>query len=204
MDRSLRSKAAEVLARCRRGGPRLAPLPEPLRPADEPEAYDIQEDLHARLSAGGPGLAGLGRIAGYKIGCTTPVMQSFLDIHNPCAGGIFEATVQQGSGRFRHRDFHRVGVECEIAVRLGSSLAAADAPFDRRGVSAAVEAVMAAVEVVDDRFEDFRAVGAPSLIADDFFNAGAVLGPPVTALGVAGHALKRGPAPSSERRRRWG
>jgi 2-keto-4-pentenoate hydratase len=38
---------------------------------------------------------------------------------------------------------------------------------------------MAAIEVVDDRYEDYRSLDAPTLIADDFFNAGCVLGAPV-------------------------
>ena len=40
---------------------------------------------------------------------------------------------------------------------------------------------MAAIEIVDDRYDDFRALDTPTLIADDFFSAGAVLGPAVTA-----------------------
>ena len=35
---------------------------------------------------------------------------------------------------------------------------------------------MAAIEVVDDRYADYRALDAPTLVADDFFNAACVLG----------------------------
>jgi 2-keto-4-pentenoate hydratase len=48
---------------------------------------------------------------------------------------------------------------------------------------------MAAIEVVDDRYDDYRALDTPTLIADDFFNAAGVLGAPVAAwreLGLAG------------------
>ena len=38
---------------------------------------------------------------------------------------------------------------------------------------------MAAIEVVDDRYRDYRSLDTPTLIADDFFNAGCVLGDPV-------------------------
>ena len=38
---------------------------------------------------------------------------------------------------------------------------------------------MAAIEVVDDRYEDYRALDPLTLVADDFFNAGCVLGEPV-------------------------
>ena len=39
---------------------------------------------------------------------------------------------------------------------------------------------MAAIELVDDRWLDYKSVDTPTLIADDFFGAGCVLGPPMT------------------------
>jgi hypothetical protein len=87
--------------------------------------------------------------------------------------------VQQVAGRFAHADFLHVGVECEIAVRLARPLPAAGAPYDRAGAAAAVGACMAAIEVVDDRYDDYRTLDTPTLIADDFFNAACVLGEPV-------------------------
>jgi len=40
-------------------------------------------------------------------------------------------------------------------------------------------AAMAAAEIVDNRYSDFQDFGTPSLIADDFFSSGAVLGPAI-------------------------
>ncbi|HSA80037.1 MAG TPA: fumarylacetoacetate hydrolase family protein [Geminicoccaceae bacterium] len=167
-------RAAESLAGARLARTRFAGLPAVCRPPDERTAYAIQDALHRRLGA-----AGFGPLAGHKIGCTTAVMQQFLGIGNPCAGGVFARSVHQRHGAFRHADFLRVGVECEIAVRLVQPLPAAGAPYDRQGVAAAVGACMAAIEVVDDRYEDYRSLDTPTLIADDFFNAACVLGEPV-------------------------
>jgi 2-keto-4-pentenoate hydratase len=164
-------QAAGLLARARLERHRFAGLPAACRPPDEASAYAIQDALHHRLTA-----AGCGALAGHKIGCTTAVMQRFLDIGNPCAGGVFAPTVQHGHGRFRHADFLHVGVECEIAVRLAKALPAADAPYDAASVAAAIGACMAAIEVVDDRYDDYKALDAPTLIADNFFNAACVLG----------------------------
>jgi 2-oxo-3-hexenedioate decarboxylase/2-keto-4-pentenoate hydratase len=175
IDQASFEQAAALLAGQRRARARITALPEALRPRDPAEAYRIQDRVHERLTA-----AGLGPLAGHKIGCTTPVMQAFLAIPSPCAGGVFASTVQYGAGRFRHGDYRQVGVECEIAVRLGRDLGAADAPFDRDRVAPAVAAAMAAIEVVDDRYDNYRALGAPTLIADDFFNTGCVLGAPVS------------------------
>jgi 2-keto-4-pentenoate hydratase len=77
---------------------------------------------------------------------------------------------------FRHADYVRPGVECEIAVRLGDDLEPDAAPFERGAVEAAVESVMAAIEIVDDRYRHWPSLGLPTLIADDFFASACVLG----------------------------
>jgi 2-keto-4-pentenoate hydratase len=141
-------RAAELLAQARRARQRFGSLPEDCRPADLGAAYAVQDALHHRLA---------GALAGHKIGCTTPVMQRFLGIDHPCAGGVFAATVQHERGVFCHADFLHVGVECEIAVRLAWDLPAQDAPHDRSNVADAVGACMAAIEVVDDRYGLSRA-----------------------------------------------
>jgi 2-keto-4-pentenoate hydratase len=163
-------RTAEVIA-----GYRLARKPMPaldpaLRPADERTAYAVQDALHPLLAGS------LGAVVGHKIGCTTAVMQAFLKIPNPCAGGVFERTVHASPARFRHGDFLHVGVECEIVVRLGRDLAPAHAPYDRNTVADAVAACMAGMEIVDDRYVDYKSLDTPTLIADDFFDAGCVLG----------------------------
>jgi 2-keto-4-pentenoate hydratase len=168
-------RAATLLRDRRLARAPIEPLPSDCRPRDERDGYLVQEVLHGLLTG-----AGLGSVAGHKIGCTTPVMQAFLGIRNPCAGGVLGATVHHAEGRVRHADYVRVGVECEIAVQLGADLAPASAPFDRARVTPAVEAVLAGMEIVDDRYRDYRTLDVPTLIADDFFNAGCVLGPPVT------------------------
>jgi 2-oxo-3-hexenedioate decarboxylase/2-keto-4-pentenoate hydratase len=150
-------------------------LPEDLRPRETADAYALQLRLHEHLQR-----LGMGTITGHKIGCTTPVMQEYLSIPHPCAGGVLDATVRHGDGAFRIADFVRVGVECEIAVVLGSDLAHTPGTYDRRTVDGAVAQVMAAIEVVDDRWTDFTQVSAPTLVADDFFGAGCVLGEPVS------------------------
>jgi 2-oxo-3-hexenedioate decarboxylase/2-keto-4-pentenoate hydratase len=160
--------AAELLAATRLAHRPLERLPDRLRPADETEAYRLQAAVNERLAE-----AGLGALAGHKIGCTTPVMQAFLNIPNPCAGEVFASTVFRGEGTFRSADALRLGVECEIAVTLSRDIVE---PLTRSTAGDAVAAVHASIEVVDDRYEDYPTLGTPTLIADDFFNAGGVLG----------------------------
>lgn len=168
------AEAARVIAAARLEGRRLARLDEAIRPRREAEAYRVQAALHRLIER-----AGGGPVAGHKIGCTTQVMQRYLEIDNPCAGGVFEATVHQDEGRLDAARHQRVGVECEIAVRLGQDLGPRDGGHSRGTVGEAVAAVMSAIEVVEDRYDDFRSFDTATLIADDFFNTGCVLGSPV-------------------------
>lgn len=168
---------ARVLAHARLDGP---PTPTPSAdwgPQTVEDGYRVQAAVHRLLGA-----QGYGRTVGHKIGCTTKVMQAYLDIDHPCAGEVFESTVFRGSADVPLSRFHRIGVECEIAARLSADLPAdlVEGPFTREVVAEAVGSLIAGIELVDDRYESFPDFRAPVLIADDFFNAGVVLGPEVT------------------------
>ncbi len=149
-------------------------LPESMRPHNESEGYQLQRVLNGLLT-----VAGMGGQIGHKIGCTTSVMQAFLNIPNPCAGRVFEKTVMRRAGRVPRSGFVKLGIECEIAVELSRDLQPETAPCTRDSVAAAVGAVMAAIEIVDDRYLNYRTLGVPTLIADNFFDSGCVLGDPV-------------------------
>jgi 2-keto-4-pentenoate hydratase len=152
----------------------ITDLPLALRPQTEAEGYGLQRVLNGLLT-----IAGMGRQSGHKIGCTTAVMQKFLNVPNPCAGVVFEKTVLRGAARVPRSGFVKLGIECEIAVELARDLAPTGAPVDRDAAAGAIGAVMAAIELVDERYKDFRTLGVPTLIADDFFDSGCVLGNPV-------------------------
>ena len=49
-------------------------------------------------------------------------------------------------------------------------------PYTENSVVEYIEAVMAAIEIVDDRWNDYHSVTTPTLIADNFFGAGCILG----------------------------
>lgn len=152
----------------------ITPLPPACRPHSITDGYAIQAELNRLLVE-----AGMGEPVGHKIGCTTPVMQAFVNINQPCAGRIFSKTVLHRDASVPARGFFRLGIECEIAVRLSRDLPPRERPYSREEAGEAVGEVMAAIELVDERYADFHALGVPTLIADDFFNAGCVLGEPV-------------------------
>jgi 2-keto-4-pentenoate hydratase len=190
MDRTLAT--AEIIASVRLNRTPLRSLDSQIAPRDEAEGYRIQDEVHNLLAAD------MGAIVGHKIGCTSAVMQQYLGIPHPCSGGVFAHGVHAGGAVLRHADYVRVGIECEIAVRLAQDLAPSHAPFTADSVAQAIDCYLPAIEIVDDRYADWRGIGAPTLVADDFFAAGCVLGtavPRATApdlLTVIGRAIING------------
>jgi 2-keto-4-pentenoate hydratase len=167
-----RMRKSSIIAKQRLSSEPIHLAPED-KPHDEDEAYRVQAEANAELAET------LGRPIGYKIGCTTPVMQKFLGIPNPCAGEVFEKTVLRGKGQVSRKAYRRLGIECELVIELAKDIVPGDAPLTLDKAGEFVGTVMAGIEIVDDRYLDYRALGVPSLIADNFFNAGCVLGEPV-------------------------
>jgi 2-oxo-3-hexenedioate decarboxylase/2-keto-4-pentenoate hydratase len=160
MDKML--EAARTIATARRDRRPLQALDPEIAPRDEAEGYRIQDAVHAVLAAE------VGPLVGYKIGCTSQVMQRYLGIPHPCGGGVFAKGVHSSGVSLRHGDFVRVGVECEIAVRLARDLTPSGTAFTADTVAPAIDAYHPAIEIVDDRYADWRSIGAPTLVADDF------------------------------------
>jgi 2-keto-4-pentenoate hydratase len=145
-------------------------VPAEFAPASVGEAYAAQAAL-ARLFEPSEG-----RVAGLKIATTTPVMQQLMGIDHPCAGLIFARRVRTSPARIRLSDYVNVRIESELAVRLERPLPKSSAPFTPATVASAVGQVMPAFELIEDRNADYKRANALSLIADNCWNAGVVLG----------------------------
>lgn len=143
------------------------PLPASLAPATQVEGIAAHLALARLMQADPPG--------GFKIGAIARRMQENLGIHTPIAGFMRAQDIHRSGVRFPLADFQRVGVECELAVRLGRDLP--PGPCDAATASAAVEALFPAIEIVENRYgADLGVVGVPTLIADQMFHAAAVVG----------------------------
>ena len=170
MNSSPSARAALLLQQHANGAP-FAPFCDELALNSVDEAYAVQEAYVAGLCQQG------GReVVGWKIGLTSPRMQALLGIDSPIAGAVLSGRVHDSGHIVAREAFGRLGIECEIAVRLGRSLPAAGAPYDFAAVSDAVEAVCPAIEIVDDREADYALTDIGSLVADNCWNAGVVLG----------------------------
>jgi 2-keto-4-pentenoate hydratase len=160
-------------------------LPDELRPASIAEAYAAQEAYY-RLAE-----PVYGAVAGAKIATTTKVMQQLMGINHPCGGAIFARTIHHSPARLRTTDFVNLRIESEIALQLGTDLPASRAPWTRETVAPAVAGAMPAFELIEDRNADYAQTEAASLIVENCWNGGVVIGTPkavtVAALvGIAG------------------
>ena len=168
----LAAEAARYIDEAHRTRAPFQNLPEAVAPLTVAEAYAAQAAL---CELWGPRL---GPIAGLKIATTTKVMQELMGIGHPCMGTIFAARVYASPAAIAKADYINLRIECELALRLGRDLPKAGAPYTRESVRPAVSEVMAAFELIEDRGADYKSTRALSLIADNAWNGGIVIGRP--------------------------
>ncbi len=166
----IRQKAERIAALWRERRP-IDILPPELLPADLDEAYRIRQAFEDIETA-----RGRGAVAGFKIGLTTPIMQKLCGVDEPCYGAIFAGEVHHGRAELPVGNYCRLGIETEIAVRLGEDLPQGG---DHDRVAASVESCMAAIELLEDLRHDYKRLSASAMVAGNVWNAGVVLGPPV-------------------------
>jgi 2-oxo-3-hexenedioate decarboxylase/2-keto-4-pentenoate hydratase len=169
------SDAAEALLQQFRGKEKYL-LEGDLLPESIDEAYEVQAAYQGELTKD------YGEVAGYKIAYTTAALQQSSGISEPVAGVILANNVRRSPAVLDSAHFLQPGIECEVGARLGKDLPASGAPYDRDGVSEAVDAVMTSFEVIDNRRTQGQDTQTPLLttIASNILNAGVVLGEPVT------------------------
>lgn len=170
-DQATIDRAAQWLADARLGKRSVGEMPAALRPTSPAMGYAIQSELHKRLTG-----AGRGALVGWKVGATTLPMQKLLNMPEPVAGAVLASGVLRSPAAMKFADFIKPGVECEVCMRLKSPLPGKPGKVDRAVAATAVDAMCPAIEVVDNRYGDFARIGAPTIIADDVFQAAVVLG----------------------------
>ncbi len=118
---------------------RYRPLAAPVRAAPLDDAYRIQDALHRLMAE-----AGRGEIAGWKIALTSKTMQQMTGVDQPAAGAIFSTVVHPSPARVDLAAYHHLGVEFEVAVRLGDDLPSSSGPWTRASVADRVAACLPA------------------------------------------------------------
>jgi 2-keto-4-pentenoate hydratase len=140
-------------------------------PIDLPTAYAIQALVVAERQA-----RGLGELVGYKCGLTSKVMQEFCGVSESIAGRVLSTTVRTSPAIMAGADFVRLGLESETAVRLGRDVPVLGEGDDPRALLDCVASVHSAFEVIDDRDADYARLDAPSIVAENSWSRGLVVG----------------------------
>jgi 2-keto-4-pentenoate hydratase len=151
------------------------------RAGDMAFAYDVQDRLVPMLGVHG-GAKGGEALCGYKIGLTTPRMQAMCGIDEPIVGAILQSRLHASPAKVAVAAFVHLGIESEIALRIGRPFPADEVPPDR--VLDYVDGICAAFELVDDSGADYGRLAAAPLVADNAWNAGLVTGAVIPRAGV--------------------
>jgi 2-keto-4-pentenoate hydratase len=161
MDSQQIAEAARLLVAARRGGERLAELPERCRPSTVAEAHAIQDAVAAQLDE---------PVGAFKA-AAPPGDEAW-------RGLIYLPTIRQSPARIPAAEVPDCGVEAEVAFRFRRDLPARTAPYGRDEVAAAVDAC-AAIELITSRFQDQAARTTLEKLADCVSNGGFVHAEPL-------------------------
>ena len=143
------------------------------QPASLDEGYRVQSLLNRRFEE-----AGRGAPAGYKVGLTSEAIQTMYGSDQPISGVVFETGLHRSPARIALADYIHLGLEFELAVEIGGDFRPEHAPFGLDDARARVAACMPAFELIEDRHADHDDVDALSILVDNSWCAGVVLGPP--------------------------
>ena len=165
------ARTAELLHQARAARLPAGPLPPSEQPMTIDHGIETQVALARRRGAWPP--------AGFKIGATTQRMQDYLGLPGPAAGFIQAADIHMSPATLAWSGYRNLGVECELAVRLAADLP--PGPCDAERAAAAVASIVVGIELVENRYGkpplgDLKAIGTPTLIADQVYHAACVLG----------------------------
>lgn len=162
--------AARFIAEAHAGRADYQNLSGALAPGSIADAYAAQEALVEHWAPlWGP-------VAGLKIATTTKVMQALMGIDHPCGGMIYEQRIHRAPAALSMADYIHPMIECELAVRVNRALPSKATPYTAGEVREAVGELMAAFELIEDRNAIYKETDARTLIADNAWNAGIVVG----------------------------
>ena len=142
------------------------------RPASLDEGYRVQSLLNRRFME-----TGRGPPAGYKVGLTSEAIQTMYGSNQPISGVVFETGVHRSPARIALADYAHLGLEFELAVEIGTDFWPEDAPFALDDARDRVATCMPAFELIEDRNAYHGDVDALSILVDNAWCAGVVLGP---------------------------
>jgi 2-keto-4-pentenoate hydratase len=151
-------RAASLLVAARREHRQIEPFTPP--PSEAEEAYAVQDAVTRRL----------GPLGGWKVGAKAPGA-------TPNAAPLLADLIRPGPADWPSSSLHMIGIEAELAVRLGRDVEPRSDPIESHEIWAAIETVHAAIEIVDTRLADWRGAYRLWVLADNQSNGGFVYAP---------------------------
>lgn len=137
---------------------------------DMTEAYQVQEVLQRKYAAT------RGPIAGRKIALSSKAMQEMVGIDQPIAGAIFANDVHRTGAEISLSTFRHLGLEYELAFELARDVSER---VEAGSVLDLVASVRPAFELIEDKAADYSALDVLTLVADNAWCGGVVLGEPI-------------------------
>lgn len=151
----------------------VAPLRDGLEPTDAAGAYAVQAINTEHWVSQGR------RVVGRKVGLTAKAVQTQLGVDQPDFGVLLDDMRIADGGELLASSVLQPKAEAEVALVLSADLDGDT--ITRESVEAAVEGVIAAIEIVDSRIADWKITFADT-VADNGSSAFFVLGETVTPL----------------------
>jgi 2-oxo-3-hexenedioate decarboxylase/2-keto-4-pentenoate hydratase len=167
VDRAAVAAAATRLRKAASTGVPVAPVRDLIGPDDVRAAYAVQQlNLAERLAAGRT-------VVGRKIGLTSPAVQQQLGVDQPDFGVLLDDMAYDDGATVPFSAVLQPRAEAEVAFVLGADLA--EGELDHARVSAAVDHVVAAIEVCGSRVADWD-ISFGDTVADNASGGAYVLG----------------------------
>jgi len=150
--------ASQLILDSWQSGVKIPALNKEIRPQNRLDGYGIQARVESLSSR---------PLVGWKIAATSAAGQAHIGLDGPIAGRLLAERQFEANQPCSLASNKMLVAEAEFAFKMARDLVPRDAPYTLEEVLAAVGAMHLSIEVPDSRFEDFAAVGADQLIADN-------------------------------------
>ena len=166
-------KIAQHIAEAHKSRSKFENLIDEFKPTSVTHAYDCQKALNNIWIE-----SGRGPVAGYKIALTSRAIQELVGVDKPVGAAIFASTIYESPAIVHLDSYIRLGIEFELAFTIGKDIPEGTV-FEASSVSEFVDSAMPAFELIEDRAADYSNLDPLSLIADNAWCGGIVIGSPL-------------------------
>ncbi len=167
MEKENRDHWAGVLNQARLHGRPIEQLSRHVQ-MNRSDAYEIQEQQWAQRCQAGE------QLLGWKMGLTSEAKRKQMNLDSPLYGFLSNRMQVDNGSVFLNQGLIHPKIEPEIAFLIGRDL---NSVPTRQEAYESIEAVAAALEILDSRYQEFRYFSMEDVIADNSSSSHFVVGP---------------------------